>query len=126
MNIEKIKKLHNLALENQIGFEEYSKESLSAGLDRVYFDLSGRKHVFYSTENSFETVLPTQIEYSVASKYSESRLKDAIRAFDSKEISWPKLISEVAASGICLAYCFIKENKAMYISTDGNFYLEHW
>ncbi len=126
MNIEKIKELHKLALQGEIDFDTFSSQVLTEGLDRVYLDLDQRLHMFYGAKDFFECLLPEKCEYEIASQFSKARLLDVIRAFDTKEISVPKLISEMAAAGICLSYCFLKQKRALYIAVDGEFYLEEW
>jgi uncharacterized protein YbcV (DUF1398 family) len=119
--------LLDAALRGEIYFEELAKGLKEHRIDALSFDFVTGEHRFYTHDNKvFNHHSVYEPGYPVAKHFDKEAVVAAIDAFDKRQLSAVQFHEALAQAGICFARCFEAANRAIYMSANGDTYIEQW
>jgi len=115
------------ALRGEIYFEELAKGLKEHQIESLSFDFVTGEHRFYTHDNRvFNHHSAYEPGYPIAKTFSHEAVVAALEAFDKRQIAAVEFHRALANAGVCFARCFEKANRAIYMSNNGDTYLEQW
>ena len=115
------------ALNDEIDFEQFSNELLRLGVESMTFDFVKRHHAFYASGNAVvDHPLKDDRPFNIASVFSKEKIVEALAAFDSRQITVKQFHVALASAGVSFAHVYLRATRAIYLSPQGEFYLEQW
>ena len=111
----------------EMGFLDWVKILLGAGIERYYADLVARQVTYYATDGSVYTAkLPHPTAATSGVIFSEEDIKNGLLANQRGEIIYPGFLSCALKAGVVNYTVFLLGKQAHYIGGKGEIYIQHF
>ncbi|HEV7768789.1 MAG TPA: DUF1398 family protein [Thermoanaerobaculia bacterium] len=125
MNTTILLETTRLAFTGEIPFPLIIERLASAGVERYIVDLSARTRTCYDEAGNLLTdPMPLHDASPIDATWYAEQIREAIRASQQKEISYPEFLRRIMTAG-CAAYAvFLAGRQVIYWSRRGEFHVE--
>lgn len=114
-----------LAFENKITFPEVVKRMAGTGVERYCADLVKLEKFIYSAAGGCHVEpLPLTEAPKVATEFSESGVKEALKAVQSGQIGYAEFLRRIMRAGVVFYDVFIDGRRVIYVGRKGEFHVE--
>lgn len=125
--MQEVLHLLETALKGDIYFEEFGENVQRLGVESIVFDVPKRRHTFYTKDNcEFDHVPDPHTTLKVSAIFNKNQVEAAISAFDKQECNASEFHRALAEAGVCHVRCYFNNKRSIYLSSQGDFYLEQW
>ena len=127
MDAKILNECSRLAFENKITFPESVKRMAETGVERYCADLVKLEIYIYSAEGQCHVEpMPLTDAPKIAFKFSESGVKDAVRAIQTGQFGYAEFLRRIMRAGVVYYDVFIGGRRVIYTGRDGDFHIEHF
>lgn len=129
MKQETIDVMHEVATlsdEGKITFPDAVRRLTDAGVERYHTDLSRAEHVYYMPDGESHVEKMPQLEWKVATEFSDADVDDTVRTIQRGEILYMEFCRRVMAAGCVGWKVLLQGHQTQYFGRKGEIHIERF
>ncbi len=126
MNTQLLKDTLAQSQAGQIPFPEVVRRLVGEGLESYRVDLVRGEDTFYHPEGSTHVEPMHSVRLPIAGDFSASRVVEAIRGSQTKQLRYPEFLERLAEAGCTNYVVYLAGQRCIYFGRRGDFHVEYF